>query len=187
MRLFVAVALDEPIKKSLGAVQSELKSQYNIGTGVRWVEPANIHLTLRFLGEVDETTAREISAMLTEVCGSHPVFRMDVVGLGAFPNTKTPRVIWAGCKEPQSVLPGIYQDLESRLTVIGLPPDDHKFSAHITLGRVKSNSIDELGTAIEGKRDVIFGGQDIRAITLFKSTLTPTGPIYEVVNTYNLT
>lgn len=96
MRLFAAITLDEPVRRALIKAQDELRQS---GAEARWVEPVNIHLTLRFLGEVPESLVPKLTEALTKACAGHRAFSMDIVGLGAFPNPARPRVVWAGCRE----------------------------------------------------------------------------------------
>jgi 2'-5' RNA ligase len=195
MRLFVAITLDEPIRRALVKAQDELRQS---GADARWVEPANIHLTLRFLGELEDALVPKLSEALGNACAGHPAFSMDVTGLGAFPNVQrpprnnrdvvaTPRVVWAGCRELKPVLPALYRDIESAILTMGLPGDDKPFSAHITLGRVKSGkNVNKLATVIGNNSSKSFGLQAVKEVTLFASTLTSNGPIYKEVARYKL-
>ncbi|MFH1228063.1 MAG: RNA 2',3'-cyclic phosphodiesterase [Planctomycetota bacterium] len=210
MRLFVAITLDEPVRRALIAAQDELRQT---GADARWVEPANIHLTLRFLGDVPESLVPKLNEALANACApmltsgapripvghrdaGHRAFSMDIVGLGAFPNASRPRVVWAGCRELTPTLPGLYRDIESGILGLGLPGDDlsssagqagNPFMAHITLGRVKSSKgVDKLATVINSNNSKSFGSQAVSGVTLFESKLTPSGPIYKEVARYKL-
>lgn len=183
MRTFIAVELDKPVKESLSRIESELKET---GADVKWVSPENIHLTLKFLGEVKEEKIPEIIQALKGIARSVNSFRAEINTIGAFPNAKSPRVIWAGIeqgKENLSQLAGIAEDTLERL---GFPKEERKFSAHITIGRVRSpkNRAALSQTMQQLKFDAL--SQAVKSIALLKSTLTPKGPIYEKLYEENL-
>jgi len=181
MRLFIAIALEESLRKSLADLQSELK---RTGADVRYVAPENIHLTMRFLGEVDEQYLPSLETLLKSVAGEHVAFKSELRELGAFPRLASPRVIWVGCQEinaPGKLLQ-IYQGLERGLLNLGFPPDDHGFSPHITIGRTKSSGgRAALVRFLQEETGYVGGVQTVREVTLFQSQLHPTGPIYSVV------
>ncbi|MFA5795292.1 MAG: RNA 2',3'-cyclic phosphodiesterase [Candidatus Brocadiia bacterium] len=193
MRLFVAITLDESVRQALIKAQAELRQS---GVDARWVEPVNIHLTMRFLGEVPESMVSKLAETLVKACSGHRAFSMEIVGLGAFPpacashadrNVSRPRVVWAGCRELKPVLPALYRDIETGILGMGLPGDDKTFLAHITLGRVKSGkNVDKLATVINSNNSKSFGIQAVSGVTLFESKLTPDGPIYREVEKFKL-
>lgn len=183
MRTFIAVELDKPVKESLSRLQAELKES---GADVKWVFPADIHLTLKFLGEVREEKIPEIIQALKEIARSLNSFCAEINTIGAFPDTRSPRVIWAGIeqgKENLSRLAGLIEDALERL---GFPKEERKFSAHITIGRVRSPK--NKAALSEAMQQLKFDAlsQTVKSVILFKSTLTPKGPIYEKLAEENL-
>ncbi|MFH1230668.1 MAG: RNA 2',3'-cyclic phosphodiesterase [Planctomycetota bacterium] len=183
MRLFVAITLDETIRENLISIQ-ELIQRYQ--PDAKLVDAENIHLTLRFLGEISEDILPRISEVLSTVNDCH-CFEMELRNIGAFPSVKKPRVIWIGCEDRTSALNKIYQTLESGFRAIGLQPDDKEFSAHITIARDKipkpNNNFEALANKYANKS---FGIQMVKQVTLFQSTLTPNGPIYTNISDFKL-
>lgn len=183
MRLFVAITLDETIKENLISIQ-ELIQKYQ--PDVKFVETENIHLTLRFLGEISEDILPRIFEVLS-ITNDYHCFEMELRNIGAFPSVKKPRVIWIGCEDRTATLNKLYQALESGFRAIGLQPDDKGFSAHITLARDKfpkpNNNFEALANKYANKS---FGIQMVKQITLFQSTLTSNGPIYTNIRDFKL-
>lgn len=130
MRIFTAIDLPAPLKDQLSALSTAID-------GVRWTPSANLHLTLRFIGDVPRDVADEIQAALTEV--QSPPFSLQLSGVGTFPGNprKPPRIIWAGLSNPPA-LQSLHEKIESVIRGLGLTPDNRPFTPHITLGRVKS-------------------------------------------------
>jgi RNA 2',3'-cyclic 3'-phosphodiesterase len=183
MRLFVAITLDETIKESLIPIQESIKKYQ---PHAKLVERENIHLTLRFLGEISEAMLPQIFETLS-VAHDYDSFEMELKNIGAFPSTKKPRIIWIGCEDKGLVLNKLYQSLESDLRAVGLPPDDKAFSAHITLARDKAPQSNNNFEALLKKYQGDPGGtQTVRQITLFQSTLTSDGPIYTNIRDFKL-
>jgi len=187
MRTFIAISLPEEIKGYLGQVQEKLKLS---AADVKWVQAGNIHLTLKFLGEIDEEKLREVSGILNDTAKGKGTFKINLSSLGAFPKIAYPRVIWAGIDKGDNEVGQIALELEEKLSKIGIPAEDRPFSSHITLGRVRSASnrhrlVKDL-TALADN----FAPQGLEftadKITLFKSTLTPKGPVYEALNEASL-
>lgn len=188
MRTFIAIELPEPIKNSLAKLINKLK---DTGSDVKWVAPENIHLTLKFLGERDDKKVDRISEILDEVAKVHKAFPIQISALGAFPNLNSPRVIWVGIDQGDTETKNIFKDLEDLICKVGIPKEDRSFSSHITIGRTRSTrglakltqELTSLNESI-GKENLNFTAG---SITLFKSTLTPKGPIYDVLKAANLT
>lgn len=182
MRAFIAIELPREIKDSLAKLQWQLKSS---GADVKWVEPSNIHLTMKFLGEIDDKIQDKVGRALEESAKDKTAFNMRLAALGAFPKLKSPRVIWVGIDQGDNEAKAIAKELEQNLEKIGIPKEDRPFSSHITIGRTRSpqnrEKLVENLTALADK----FGQENLEfkvtGITLFKSTLTPGGPIYQAL------
>jgi 2'-5' RNA ligase len=129
-RLFVAIDLPAPLKQQLSALTTLID-------GVRWTETANLHLTLRFIGDVPQDVADEIQAALSDV--QSPPFSLQLSGVGTFPANarKPPRIIWAGLSNPPALL-SLHEKIETAIRDLGLTPDNRPYAPHITLGRVKA-------------------------------------------------
>jgi len=179
MRIFIAVELPEEVKAEIGKIVESLKS---IEAGVKWVEEKNVHITLKFLGEVKDNDVERLKDIVKDVVADTKIFEVDYKGLGTFPEGKTPRVIWVGIKKGTDELKKIADSLEVLLSKSGFRKEEREFSAHITIGRVKEKrNIGELKKSIEEKKNTKFGKSTVGHITIMKSTLSPKGPIYEVV------
>ncbi|MFA5362234.1 MAG: RNA 2',3'-cyclic phosphodiesterase [Candidatus Omnitrophota bacterium] len=187
MRTFIAIELPEEVKEYLRRLQGKLKKP---GADVKWVTPGNIHLTLKFLGEIDENTVQAVENIIEKTARTKRSFIVHVSSLGGFPGLTSPRVIWIGIDKGDTEVKEIAQDLEKSLEEIGIPPENREFSSHITIGRIRSK-LNRAGLA-QALTDFKNAPQTeniefpVKKITLFKSTLTPQGPIYEIVKESSL-
>ena len=183
MRLFIAIVLAKDIRNKLADVQSALQK---VQPDIKLVEPDNIHLTLRFLGEVAEDKLPEVARAISAV-ENHPAFELELKGLGAFPMAQQPKVVWVKGVDNSHTTEKVYNDLETALIKAGFPPDDHKFSIHITLGR---NKTPKYTNEFQGMMDKYclesFGKQAAQKVSLIRSTLTPAGPIYTNIRDFSL-
>ena len=181
MRAFIAIQLPEEIKNIIGNIQDELKQAR---ADVKWVKPENIHLTLKFLGDIEQDLVNKINSILEGITQKSSSFNLCLSSLGAFPKLQYARVIWIGLTNDKRVSE-IANDLEKDMLKIGLPCESRPFSSHITLGRVRSGlNRKVLVEKLEFlNKDLSFPSPEFKvsSITLFKSTLTPQGPIYEVI------
>jgi 2'-5' RNA ligase len=189
IRTFVAIELSEEIKSELARVQGML--QEKIATPhLRSVDPAKVHLTLKFLGKVPADRIQEITAALKEACAGFSPFIMDVSGLGCFPSTNNPRVIWVGVQEETGRLKRLQERVEESLAALGFKPESRPFRPHLTLGRVKKQ-------AHVGARRIIggivsatsvgdLGQMEVGEISLMKSKLLPSGAQYSRLATIPL-
>jgi 2'-5' RNA ligase len=160
----------------VGAFEGELKRS---GADVKWVEPANLHLTLKFLGNIAEEQVPSLISSLQQACGGLSAFTFSLEGIGAFPRTTSPRVIWVGVHEGKEALAGLAQRVEETCAALGFPAEERPFSAHLTIGRTRSPQgiarlIKQLQVAeFRGKTQAEAG-----QIVLFQSALSPHGPTY---------
>ncbi len=185
MRTFIAIEIPQEIKDTLGRLQAKLKIA---GADVKWVKTKNIHLTLKFLGEIDEQTQDRISLSLERLCRNRQPFSITLSSCGAFPNNHSPRVIWVGIKQGDNEVKEIAQKIEELSSIIGIPKETREFSSHITIGRTRSGkNRRELAELLDKLAQKPLEGQfPAQKITLFKSTLTPHGPIYEPLKEFPL-
>lgn len=178
MRTFIAVELDKEIKKTLSKIQDKLKTAQ---ADVKWVEPENIHLTLKFLGEVEENKIPKISQILKDISSQLKPFTIALSELGAFGGLKYPRVVWIGIAEGKTELSKLVELIEARLAQLKFPKEKRGFSAHFTLGRFRSGKNKDILYQKLNTIQVPELKQEIKPIALFKSTLTPKGPVYEKI------
>jgi 2'-5' RNA ligase len=169
MRCFVAIEPPEEVRAALVRAQDALRSA---DADVKWVERENLHLTLKFVGELADPAPLEAALRTLR----HPPLRLRFEGLGLFP-----RVVWAGCSGGAESL------AEAVERASGLPREDRPFTAHLTLGRVKSRRNERaLRKAVEAFRATSFGAADVAKVALIRSTLTPRGPVYETLREFPL-
>ncbi|MDD5246517.1 MAG: RNA 2',3'-cyclic phosphodiesterase [Candidatus Omnitrophica bacterium] len=187
MRAFIAIELPENTKNLLSRLQQELK---NSNADVKWVNPENIHLTLKFIGEIDENQRGQINTRLQSIAASHKSYWAKISSLGAFPKISSPRVIWAGLAEGDLQTKELAAAIEESLIQIGIAKEERNFSSHITLGRSRSglNSyrLAEKITEQSGKLENPGLEFPVERITLFKSRLSPGGPLYEKLQEVSL-
>ena len=178
VRCFVAVEVDDPgVLDALGSFQAGL-----VGSGgdLKPVERENIHLTLKFLGDVDEGLLDEVKRVVRSL--SFETFRMALAETGAFPNLRRPKVIWAGVSGGVDELVVIFRELEARLVGLGFKREGRRFSPHITIARVRSGrNRDGLMGEVLRHRDTNFGGFKVGSVKLKRSVLTPRGPVYSTL------
>lgn len=175
MRTFIAIELPESIKRKIGEVQTPLKKT---DAFVSWVKPGNIHVTLKFLGEVPEDKIEEVFAATEKALQATKPFTMSLEGMGGFPNLRRPRVIWIGAGSGQEKLSGLAKRIEEEMEEIGFPREKRRFSAHFTIGRVKSpRNIERLAELVESTD---FQTEEIQVteVVVMKSQLDPAGAIY---------
>ncbi len=183
IRSFLAIELPKPVLRKIEEVQADLKS---VHADVRWVSPEKIHLTLRFFGNIEESRIDSIFKSIEEPVRSTSPFSLKIRGVGAFPNMKSPRVIWLGLVNGQSVT-SLQKQIETQLEKIGFEAEDRPFRPHLTLGRMKSSrGKDELGRKMEKHKEEEFGDFQVERVILFKSDLKPSGPIYTALGDVKL-
>jgi len=183
MRLFVAVHLSEEVRAALAAVQERLRS---VRGEVSWVRPGNLHLTLKFLGEVEAERLPSLQDALAEAARATAPFRAAVTGVGSF-GGRIPRVIWAGVGEGGVALTALAGRVEAALAGIGFPRESRPFAPHLTLGRVRSpRNAAELVQAVRREATGAFGAVAVEAFHLMESQLHPQGSIYTVRQTFSL-
>jgi 2'-5' RNA ligase len=180
IRAFIAIDLPLEIHQRLDEVISGFKKQLD-GVPVRWVPANNIHLTLKFLGDVSLANLEILTEMLkTESAGHHP-FEISVGGSGAFPNSHRPRVVWVGVEAPPE-LAAVQNGIVNAMDRLGYHSEDRSFSPHLTLGRVSRNASPQdmraISKALETTRVGFLGAACVQEICLFRSDLRPTGAVY---------
>jgi 2'-5' RNA ligase len=176
MRCFIALPCPDEVKDRLFRIQQELPKYGKL----KPVEYENIHLTLKFLGEVEEAKAREIAETLEEI-KSNP-FQTRIKGLGAFPSPGKPRVVWAGVREGFNEVMELHKQVDALLKPHGFK-EDRSFHPHFTLARVKHVSDrDGLKRVIKQESETTYGTCNTETLLVVKSRLTPTGPEYTILS-----
>jgi 2'-5' RNA ligase len=184
VRCFVGIALPDPVRDLMVRVQEALR---RADADVKWVERQNLHLSLKFLGDVDEGALASLKGTLSIEALRWPATALAYGGVGTFPERGAPRVVWAGCSGDLETLAGLAGAVERSAEQVGVPREGHPFVAHLTLGRVKSGrNLRPLRSAIENQREVALGREVVKEFVLYRSTLTPRGPIYESIAAFPL-
>ncbi len=183
IRSFLAIELSQALKQALEEVRYRLDlPQFD----VRWVQPKNMHLTLRFLGEIPEQDLQRASQAASVAAEKGSPFQIALCGLGAFPSLSSPRVVWMGIEQDKPLVlleRALSQELESA----HFPLPDKPFRPHLTLGRVKSKrGKRELERLLKRNQNVSAGQMDVEHFSLIKSELRPSGPIYTNLNRFTL-
>ena len=175
-RLFIAVDLPDTIKENLEAMFFGIP-------GARWVPPDQIHLTVRFIGDVEGAVFHDIINSLEEVT-SRP-FPLQLKGMGHFPPRGAPRVIWVGIEKNEPLLL-LRKKIDGALLKIGVEPENRKFSPHITLARLKNSPLHKIGNFLAGNNMFSQEPFQVEDFRLYSSVLTPKGAIHKVERIYPL-
>ncbi len=174
-RLFICHEISDRIKKEFSALRRELSQQ---SRGVRWVKEDAVHITLKFLGDTEMSRIPVIEQALLFAASAIEIFSVSVQNTGAFPNFKRPRVFWIGLNDKTGNAVQVQENIEQELETVGVPRSDKPFHPHLTLGRVK-NPKEAIPVTTRLENLVVdWGEQTIDTVTLMKSDLTPTGPLY---------
>jgi len=179
IRSFVAFEINEgSILKRFTSVQQAL---IDTGADMKLVKPKNIHVTVRFLGEISPVMVDEVCEEMNSI--TFKPFEIELRGMGAFPNLRRVRVVWVGIRGGSEVITDIFNQLENGLCKLGFTPDRRGFSPHITIARVRSGKNRELLIRqILSRSDYDFGTIKADSLKLMKSVLTPRGPIYSTLH-----
>lgn len=189
VRAFVAVELSEEVRENAGRIADQLQQA---GQGVKWVAPENMHLTLKFLGNVPEELLPRVSDALTDSTRNFGPIELTVGGVGSFPPKGKPRVIWLGVSGQTKRLTQVAGLIDTALETVGFTPENRPYSAHLTLGRIKGGRKKKGGgdtnwrLILPDYAGVEVGDLTVSEVVLFKSDLTPEGPIYTALERFGL-
>ena len=180
MRLFVALQIPEEIRAAIAALSRELKP---LDDSWKWTTAENLHVTLKFLGEIPSDKSENVREALRRVPSEWPI-EVKFAGLGFFPNERRPRVLWVAMKAPPS-LPALAEAIDMALTKIGIPKEEREFTPHLTLARNKAGNIaPKLRDALAKYSTREFGMMDVSAFYLIESKLKSTGPEYTALESF---
>lgn len=182
IRSFIAIEISKDIKNEIREWQEGLKKSVN---GVKWVNPDNIHITLKFLGNIHENQIPDLKQAVSKSVSGMDRFDIEVSGEGCFPNIRRPRVIWLGVEKGKDILKKIAGNIENECAKIGFEKERRPYSPHFTIGRVKflkdTSGLQRYFTE-NGFKSKIFTAKEI---ILMRSELTPSGAVYiplEIIN-----
>jgi 2'-5' RNA ligase len=181
LRTFIGVDVGKAVRDRSVALQESLSRE---GLDLKWVAPANIHLTLLFLGEVNDRDIPDLCKAVSTTCSTLPGFTMSIEGIGCFPNPNRPRIVWAGVTEGSEELILLHDALEPPLLALGCyRREERQYTPHLTLGRVEGNRDHRhLARALERHADWHGGDARIGEVRVYSSELTRDGPIYAVLS-----
>jgi len=176
IRCFAAIALPQSVKQALAPAQRRLAAS---GPKASWVALDQLHLTLRFLGEVPDELAADYANRMGDALAAVPSFGLRVCGVGCFPNPTEPRVVWAGVEGETNALKTVAAIAEREAVAAGCSPEPRAFQAHITLGRIRDTwDLGSFPHALENQRSLDAGDFSVRRVTLYESRLRRGGPTY---------
>jgi RNA 2',3'-cyclic 3'-phosphodiesterase len=176
IRLFIAIELPDHYKKTLGELRTAIP-------GARWVTAEQIHLTLAFLGEVDEETSKRLITKLARIKADD--FELGLTGTGCFPNRQRPRVVWVGVK-PEPGLTSLAAMIRESVLACGIPPEERPFSPHLTLARLKFPATREVGAFLDQHTSVDLPPFSGKEFTLFQSRLSQQGTVHITLRNFPL-
>ena len=181
VRGFLSFDIDqESVRKRLSEMQMQA---VQTGADLRLVETENIHMTIRFLGDITLNMADKIHAAMQQV--KFKPFPVQLTGIGVFPNLNYPRVLWAGMAQGADQLQDVFNQIEPKLQNLGFPPDRNAFSPHLTIARVRSGrNKQQLADLVTKNVKFDFGTVTAECLRLKRSQLTPNGPIYSTLKEY---
>jgi 2'-5' RNA ligase len=181
LRTFLAIEVGKPIRDRCLALQETLARG---GAEMKWVEEENIHLTLLFLGEVEDRELPALCRAVADCCAGQDAFTMSVESVGCFPNPRRPRIVWVGVGVGMAEVCTLHDALESPLMQLGCYRRENRpYTPHVTLGRIKGErASDELPAALARQAKWRGGETAVREVCVFSSELRPEGPVYTVLS-----
>ncbi len=183
-RTFIAVEVGSPARESILRLIKQLSTELD---GVRWTQPDQLHLTLKFLGDIDNRELPEICNQMRAACAGVEPFNVALTGLGAFPKNKPPRVLWVGIAEGGPQLSVLHERLELSLSQLGAPAEGRAYSPHLTLGRINRGADQvQIATRLAHDKDTSFGQFDVSELLLIASVRERNRMSYETIDSVSL-
>ena len=180
LRAFVAVPIPDAVAAFLQQIQVRLHAPE---MKIRWVAPTNIHLTLKFFGDIDPSRVDAVAAQMDLAAGSIPAFSLVARGVGVFPNLRNARVLWVGLAGDLDRLGAIHASLESGLKSVGFSKSPRNFRAHLTIGRTRERiDAQTIRASLEPLKDVASDSFRVDRLALFRSILKPAGAEYTLLH-----
>jgi len=188
IRAFIAINLSQEILERIELMSLDLRSRLE-QVPVRWVPADNIHLTLKFLGNVSTANLEMLKEIMGNVVANHHECDISVGGIGAFPKTHNPRVIWVGMEVPQELI-SLQHNIEIETARLGYSREHRPFSAHLTFGRVSRNASSQdvraIAEILDSYKVGFLGATRITSVYLYRSDLKPDGAVYTPIYTAEL-
>ncbi len=182
IRSFIAIELSEVLRHNIKHLLDEFKKS---AADVKWVRPEGIHLTLKFLGSVSHENLEKIAEAITPVVATYEPFHLTAHGVGCFPSSRNPRVVWIGLGDQGEKVSRLQREIEAKTAELGFPPEGRPFKPHLTLGRVRSpRKKDTLIAMLEKKSQIDLGPFLADKVILFRSDLRPDGAVYTKIHEF---
>ncbi len=178
IRTFVAVEVSADVRARAGQLMARLGAT---GTKVKWVELRNLHLTLKFLGDVDARELPQVCTAVAEAVRTLPAFEIELVGAGAFPTASRPRTLWMGVGRGSEGLIEVHERLERGLAGLGFRREGRRYQPHLTIGRVRGEKADALADVVAELESFPGGVSSVDEVVVFSSELAKEGPTYEAM------
>lgn len=187
MRVFIAVDINQQIKEAISRLQGQLQRKSGVGKGqATWVKPDAMHLTLKFLGEIDDKQLESLRKTIEAIVQKHKGFELSVESVGFF-GGKAAKVLWVGSIKGSDNLTALAKDIEEGLELEGFAKEEREFSPHLTICRIKDFAAGKRLAELAGDlADFNAGSVLIDAVKIYQSQLTPAGPIYTEIANYKL-
>lgn len=186
IRSFIAIPLADEVSRNAVRLLKRVRVS---GDGIKWVPTDNLHLTLKFLGEVENTEIPSVCDVTRNLCQQYDPFPLRFVGTGGFPNSERPRILYAGVDDSSGALTEIVTRLEKDLAKLGFKPEPRDYTPHLTLGRTRGGSSRASGEVIDrvmAEADSELGTMLVDCVQLYASFLDKHGPTYQVMDTIEL-
>ena len=179
-RTFVAIDLNAEVRRRAKTLLTALS---RTTSGVRWVAPDQLHVTLKFLGDVDDTRFYAVCEAVRKAVRGRTPFSLACRGVGAFPDLSRPRTVWLGLDDPEGQLADLQAEVERQLRTLDFPEENRPFRAHVTLGRVQEHArdLESLQAALEDQADFDARWLTVESCTVYASELRRAGPVYSVL------
>ena len=180
LRTFLAVEIDLPVRDRAEALIHQFRG---VPADIKWVDRQNLHLTLKFLGDVPATDTPQIIQSVTQAVADTEPFQLEIHGAGAFPDLRRPRTIWFGARDGAEPMAALHRQVESALKKLHYPPEGRKFSPHLTIGRVRGSgpALADLGRLLQEHAEDDVGRTSVEEVVIFASHLDRSGPTYEAL------
>lgn len=183
IRAFIAINISREIEQRLKVISGDLQQSLR-GVPIRWVPVENIHLTLKFLGDVSIANLDRLKNVLESEAAHHQPFEFSVGELGAFPSIRRPRVIWVSVQAPQELL-ALQNGVDTETARLGYPREDRPFSPHLTLGRISRGATHDdmrrISEVLSNYKVGYIGAAQVNTVHLYRSDLKPSGAVYTVI------
>lgn len=176
-RLFTAVDLSESVRQRALDLIERLRPA---AQGIKWVQDSQLHITLKFLGDVAQERVRDVQEVISAAAQTLEPFEIEVAGAGAFPSNRRPNILWLGVREGTDSLDKLFRAIQRPLVKLRIPREERRYSPHLTLGRMKhgQRALGKLADVLKEFADYSAGVSPIREVVLYESQLLPEGPLY---------